>query len=359
TVTATSSNTTLVPNGNITVNYTDNGGASANVLSPTLDITPAANLSGTTTITVTVQDNGTGTPSVVETFDLTVNAVNDDPTISAIADQSTNEDTDKTGIAFTVDEGGGTDEDAQVLTVTATSSNTTLVPNGNITVNYTDNGGSSANVLSPTLDITPAANLSGTTTITVTVQDNGTGTPSAVETFDLTVNAVNDDPTISTIADQSTNEDTDKTGISFTVDEGGGTDEDAQVLTVTATSSNTTLVPNANITVNYTDNGGASANVLSPTLDITPAANLSGTTTITVTVQDNGTGTPSAVETFDLTVNAVNDDPTISTIADQSTNEDTDKTGIAFTVDEGGGTDEDAQVLTVTATSSNTTLVPN
>ncbi|SNT39341.1 hypothetical protein SAMN05421640_3734, partial [Ekhidna lutea] len=290
------------------------------------------------------------------TITVNVSPINDAPTFTKGANESINEDAGAqtvVGWATGIDEGGGPDEDSQTLTFNVSNNNNVLF---SVQPDVDEATG--------TLTYTPATDANGVATVTISLSDDG-GTggggvdTSTDQTFTITVNAVNDDPTISTIADQSTNEDTDKTGISFTVDEGGGTDEDAQVLTVTATSSNTTLVPNGNITVNYTDNGGSSANVLSPTLDITPAANLSGTTTITVTVQDNGTGTPSAVETFDLTVNAVNDDPTISTIADQSTNEDTDKTGISFTVDEGGGTDEDAQVLTVTATSSNTTLVPN
>jgi hypothetical protein len=43
-----------------------------------------------------------------------------------------------------------------------------------------------------TLQITPAANQSGTTTITVTV--TATNGRTATDTFDLTVNAVNDPP---------------------------------------------------------------------------------------------------------------------------------------------------------------------
>ncbi|SNT23742.1 gliding motility-associated C-terminal domain-containing protein, partial [Ekhidna lutea] len=305
TVTATSSNTTLVPNGNITVNYTDNGGASANVLSPTLDITPAANLSGTTTITVTVQDNGTGTPSAVETFDLTVNAVNDDPTISAIADQSTNEDTDKTGISFTVDEGGGTDEDAQVLTVTATSSNTTLVPNANITVNYTDNGGASANVLSPTLDITPAANLSGTTTITVTVQDNGTDTPSAVETFDLTVNQVAE-YTVSAIS--------------------GNTDESGSTATFDVVLNSK---PDSDVVLNVTSDDNGEGTVDQANLTFTPT-NWDTPQTVTVTGVDDDIIDGDITYNMTLSVDDANSDDDFDQLADQTvsvTNTDDDVAG--------------------------------
>ncbi|HVK10038.1 MAG TPA: choice-of-anchor M domain-containing protein [Gemmataceae bacterium] len=107
---------------------------------------------------------------------------NTPPTISDVADQATDEDTATAAIAFTV---GDTQSALNDLIVTATSSNTTLVPTANIVL-----GGTGAN---RTATITPAANLSGTTTITLTVRD--TGGLTATDTFVLTVNPVNDAPT--------------------------------------------------------------------------------------------------------------------------------------------------------------------
>jgi predicted outer membrane repeat protein len=263
-VTASSSNTTLVPNTNITL-----GGSGS---SRTLNIKPGSNQSGTATITVTVDDD---TDTTSDTFLLTVNSINDLPTISNITDKSTNENTTTSNIAFTIDD---VETSATSLTVTATSSNTTLVPNTNITL-----GGSGTD---RTINITPASNQYGTTTITVTVDD---GTDTASDTFLLTVNSVNDLPTISNITDKTTNEDTATGNISFTV---GDTETPATSLTVTATSSNTTLVPNANITL--------SGSGTDRTINITPASNQSGTATITVTVDD---GTDTASDSFVLTVN--------------------------------------------------------
>ena len=87
---------------------------------------------------------------------------------------------------------GDAESSAGALVLTGTSSNTGLVPNGNIAF-----GGSGA---SRTVTVTPAANQFGTATITLTVSD---GQLTAVDTFDVVVNAVNDAPTISNIADQS------------------------------------------------------------------------------------------------------------------------------------------------------------
>ena len=73
----------------------------------------------------------------------------------------------------------------------------------------------------------------------------------------------------------------------------------ADVLTLTASSSNQSVVADAGLV--FSGTGG------SRTLAISPVANASGSTTITVTVDD---GTPPAVSTtFDVIVNPLNDAP--------------------------------------------------
>jgi hypothetical protein len=63
----------------------------------------------------------------------------------------------------------------------------------------------------------------------------------------------------------------------------------------------------------------------------TPAANATGSTTVSVRIHDDG-GTAnggvdsSAVQTFTISVNAVNDAPSFSKGADQSVNEDARRT---------------------------------
>jgi hypothetical protein len=265
TLSGSSSNTTLVPNANIVF-----GGSGAN---RTVTVTPAAAQTGTATITVSVSDGQLSTPT---SFLLTVTATNTVPTITAIADQVTNEDTPTGAIAFTV---GDNETAAGSLTVSGSSTNTTLVPNANIVF-----GGSGAN---RTVTVTPAQNQNGTATITITVSDGQLSTPTS---FLLTVNAVNDAPTITAIADQTTTSGTAVGPISFTV---GDVETAAGSLTVSGSSSNTTLVPNANIVF-----GGSGAN---RTVTVTPAAAQTDTATITVSVSDGLLTTPIS---FLLTVNA-------------------------------------------------------
>ena len=112
----------------------------------------------------------------------------------------------------------------------------------------------------------------------------------------VTINGTNSAPTISDVLNTTTNEDTPTSALNFTVGDGETAVAD---LTVSGSSSNTALVPNANIVL-----GGSGAN---RTVTITPLPNQSGTATITITVTDAGAGTAS--DTFVLTVNPINDAP--------------------------------------------------
>lgn len=318
-VSASSDDQTLVPDENITL-----GGADADRF---VDIEPAANQHGLTTITITVVDPVDG-PSQTS-FALEVTAVNDTPTISSIPNQETIQNQPTGEIEFTV---GDVETDAADLTVTAVSNEQDLVPNSNIEL-----GGSGVN---RTINVTPAEGQTGTAQITVSASDGGeTGT----ELFTLTVNA-NQAPTISPIPDQEIDEDASTGIIGFTVDDA---ETPADELVVTAVSSNTTLVPKANIEL-----GGTGTD---RTVSVTPMPDKNGTANITLTVSDGG---KTDAETFEVLVNAVNDPPTISEIPDQVTQENVTTDDIPFTVDDIDDNDPPASLQTV-ASSSNTTLVPN
>ena len=317
TVAGTSSNTILVPNANIT--FGGGNGADRTVV-----LTPSFGQFGTTTITVTASD---GTLDTSVTFVLTVNAVNDPPTITAIGPQSTLENTPTAAIAFTI---ADPETSPSALTLSGTSSNTTLVVAANIVFGGDD---ATRNVV-----ITPNAGESGTTTATLTVSD---GELFASTAFILTVNP-DAPPTITPIGDQATNQDMPTSAIAFTI---GDAESLPSALTVSGSSSNTALVPDGNIVF-----GGSDAD---RTLVITPAPGQSGTTTITIIVDD---GTEDVSINFLLTVNAANNAPTITTIGPQSTNENTPTPPITFTI---GDTETPPGSLTLSGASSNTTLLPD
>ena len=130
-----------------------------------------ANASGSATITVTVEDGGAdGDLSTTNdnakfsrTFDVTVNAVNDTPTLDAISSLTINQGAPQQTVNLSgIAAGGG---ESQPLRVTAVSDNTGLIPNPSVTYVSPQATG--------TLSFTPVATASGTATVTVTVEDGG------------------------------------------------------------------------------------------------------------------------------------------------------------------------------------------
>jgi hypothetical protein len=116
---------------------------------------------------------------------------------------------------------------------------------------------------------------------------------------------------------------------------------------VTASSSNTGLIPNP--TVNYTSPNATG------TLTFTPVTNAFGTATITVIVSDNGGtangGVDKVTNTFTVTINEINDPPNASPIFLTRSLTNGVKTLISNLLT--NGADGDGDVLTV-ATISNT-----
>jgi VCBS repeat-containing protein len=251
--------------------------------------TPAANLCGTdvATFDYTV-DDGSGANNSSDTATVTIDLTceNDAP-VAADDAYSVNEDntltanggTNPNGVLFN-------DTDAEDDSLTATLGDN--VDNGSLALNGDG-----------TFTYTPNPNFFGEDSFTYTADDGNGGTDTA--TVAITVNAVNDPPTISDIANQETDEDVSTGAINFTV---GDVETAAGSLQVSGSSSNTTLVPNDNIVF-----GGTGAD---RTVTITPADNEFGTATITVTVTDADGSTAS--DTFTLTVNSVNDDPVITSV---------------------------------------------
>lgn len=153
--------------------------------------------------------------------------------------------------------------------------------------------------------------------------------------------AVGTPPTISGIANRTISEDATTGAIAFTV---GDAETSPGALTLQAASSNTGLVPVANVVF-----GGSGA---SRTVAVTPAANANGSATITVTVSDAGGLRTSA--SFQVTVTAVNDVPTIAGLAARTT-----VPGAAIQVPLAiGDIDSPVDSLILTATSSANGVVP-
>ncbi|MDW7694084.1 tandem-95 repeat protein [Flammeovirgaceae bacterium SG7u.111] len=241
-------------------------------------ITPTVNFNGTLTVPVKVTD-GTDTTSSVDMI-VTVNSVNDVPSLTSATAQSVDEDNSlQLGVAMT--NAADIEDDALYL----------IVESG---ANYTVSDST----------ITPAANFHGTLTVPVKVTD-GTETTASVD-MTVAVNPVNDAPTLASASAQSLDEDNSlQLGMAMT----DADDVDGDNLYLIVESG-----------ANYTVSDST----------ITPAANFHGTLTVPVKVTD-GTETTASVD-MTVAVNPVNDAPTLASASAQSLDEDNSlQLGMAMT----------------------------
>jgi hypothetical protein len=277
--------TVVSDEANVTVD-----GLSGHSSGSTYNLVPATDWSGTAQITVTVTDNGEGPESDSEVYTLTVNAVNDEPELTEVGDRDTDEDVT---LNLSVDFTDADPTDTHTITVVSDEANVSVE---NL----------SGDISGSTYDLVPAADWSGTAQITVTVTDNGTGALNDAETYTLTVNPVNDAPVLTDIGPQIVDEDNTLVGLEvvFTDVE----PSDLHTITVVSDESNITV---ANL----------SGQVSGSTYDLVPAADWTGTAQITVTVTDDGTGNASDSETYTLTVNNINDDPTGIVLSENTVDE--------------------------------------
>jgi predicted outer membrane repeat protein len=225
--------------------------------------TPTLNFNGTDVFSYSVSD-GIFTESA--TITVTITPVNDGPPTAQADTATTPEDTP---VHINV---LANDSTAPDLNETLSISALTTPAHGVATIGATQ------------AIYTPTPNFQGTDVFSYTVSD---GALTATGRVTVTVTPVNDVPSISDIANMTIAAGAATGPIPFTI-----ADVDGDALTVTATSSNTTLVPNANIVL-----GGSGG---SRTIHVTPAAGKSGVAIITVQVSDGHGGT--AQDTFVLTV---------------------------------------------------------
>src|SRR5262249_52159269 len=144
--------------------------------------------------------------------------VNDPPTLGAIGDQTTAEDTPLV-VPVSV---GDLQTAAADLTVSASADNATLFPDGSLVVT-----GAGA---TRTLTATPARDQNGPAMVTIVVSD---GMLSISETFQVTVTPVDDPPTITAVYPQTTIEGHPVGPIAITI---GDVDSPIDQLTLRGTS---------------------------------------------------------------------------------------------------------------------------
>lgn len=109
--------------------------------------------------------------------------LNNPPTLNTISNRTICQNAGLQSVALSGISDGSTLE-TQTVSISAVSSNQTLIPNGNISVSYTNPNSTG------TLYFTAATGQSGTATITVTANDGFTATNTLVRTFTVTVNPI-------------------------------------------------------------------------------------------------------------------------------------------------------------------------
>ncbi|MGN6184628.1 MAG: tandem-95 repeat protein [Thermoanaerobaculia bacterium] len=314
----------------------------------TLTLTPAPNAYGSATITRVPPDNG-GTAnggndtSAPQTSTININAVNDEPSFVAGANQSVLEDAGaQTVSGWATSISAGTNESGQALTFVVSSNNPSLFAAG---PSVASNG---------TLTYTPAADANGTATVSVYLMDdggtaNGGDDTSATQTFTISVTAVNDTPSFTSGGNVTANEDSGAYSAAWATSiSAGPADESSQTVSFSVINDNNALF-------SVQPALDASGN-----LTFTPATNAFGSANVMVTLSDNG-GTAnggsdtSASQTFTVTINGVNDEPSFTAGGNVTVNEDSGSYSAAWAsaIDAGPG---ETQNVTFVVSNDNNAL---
>ncbi len=275
------------------------------------------NQSGTAAITVQAESGG---QTVTDTFTVTVNPV-DDPlgVISGIPDVTADEDAAPATINL---DGVFGDIDSDIPAVTET-----LLSNDNPSL-------VSAAVTGDTLTLEYQADQHGTAVITVQGEAGG---QTAEDTFTVTVNPVDDPPVAENeIPDVTADEDSEETVTDLTGVFSDTDNDDASVAISVQSVSTPSLI---------------AATVVGKTLTLEYRENQNGSATVVILAESGG---KTVTDEFVVTVNPVDDPPTISVVEDQITDRNDTAGPVRFTV-----SDPDGDELTVSADSSDTGLVPD
>ena len=301
---------TDIDNDTLTFSVTSDVNASKGTLtmdgSGSYTYAPALNFNGTDSFTIVANDGDLN--SSAQVIDIVVTPVDDAISFSAITDVNTTEDLADFNI-----------------TLVATDSDT----NGTIeyTASLSDVSLASVTFVGDVLVVSQTANANGVLVIDVNATLAGS---SVVNSFTINISAVNDVPTFdTTVADVNTTEDFTSFDRNISV-----TDVDADTITYSATSSNTSIA-----TVSMSDN----------TLSVSSVANASGDVNITVSAE---AGSDTITDVFLVSVAAVDDAPVISALYAQRVQ----TTNTALITIDVNATDVEGDAITYSASSSDTTI---
>ncbi len=314
----------------------------------TLTFTPAADAHGTANLSVTAQDdggtaNGGDDTSNPQTSEIIVTPVNDEPSFTAGGDVTVNEDSGAYSATWATAISAGPNEGSQTLTFFVSNDDNSLF-----------SAQPSIDATTGVLTFTPAANASGSATVSVYLMDdggtaNGGDDTSPTVTFTITVDPVNDEPSFTA-------------GDDVTVLEDSGSYNAAWATAISAGPNET---QNLTFFVSNDNNGLFSAQPAidaSGNLTFTVAADAFGDATVSVYLMDdggtaNGGDDTSPTVTFTITVDPVNDAPSFTSGGDVTVNEDSGAYSAGWaTAISAGPANESGQTVTFFTSNDNNAL---
>ena len=303
----------------------------------TLTFTTIKDTPGTASITIKLMDDGGTDPGVdtsaTQDFQIIVKALaNKLPTITAIDDVETDEDTPTDALTFSVSDRETTDPTKLITSVLSIEDPITGAASAAVLPAGVKIVGTGAN---RTVQVTPVKDKFGEAVITIQVKDGGGAV--ALETFTVSVNSINDAPTFTAIKPVTTKEDT---AVKFVLTAGtsfkdADLDDVATDLIVGGSSNND------HVLVSVTP----SADGKTQTVTVTPSNNFftpPNTFVVITLTADDGEAVGSTM--FNLTVTPVNDAPTL-VISEEELPADQDEGEPDAFVSEGAATGD--EVLTV------------
>ena len=267
---------------------------------------------------VAIDDGGTASAAAVQ-VSVDLAAVNDPPTLTAVADLAGTEDTARlVSLAELTAAGDAADVDGTVtgFRIEAVSSGSLLVGGAAVVDGATQVTAAQDAVWTPEADATgvqPAFTV-------VAIDDGGTASAAAVQ-VSVDLAAVNDPPTLTAVADLAGTEDTARlVSLAELTAAGDAADVDGTVtgFRIEAVSSGSLLVGGAAVVDGATQVTAAQDAVWTPEADATgvqPAFTV-------VAIDDGGTASAAAVQ-VSVDLAAVNDPPTLTAVADLAGTEDT------------------------------------
>lgn len=276
-------------------------------LSQTCTYTPPLNFDSSTSFTYKVNDGALDSNTALVTINVT--SENDAPVMGANQNFSTNEDT---ALNLTLNAASDVDLPAQTITYKLITAPAKGTLSGCINGTTYTTGRNCV--------YTPSLNANGTDTFTFRAND-GLTDADTVQTVTITINPVNDAPTLAATQSVSTNEDT---PLAFNLNAGSDIEGDTLSYVKLSNPASGTL----------TCTGGSSR-----ACNYTPAANFNGSVSFTYKVNDGLADSNTATVT--ITVNPVNDPPVMAANQTFSVNDNTN-----LTINLSPATDIDGGVLT-------------